>query len=198
MISKEGKIEKAAKAYEQFMDALGFDWKNDPNARDTPQRVAKAWVNEIVSGLYTDFPKITAFDNEDHYSGMVFQGNIAVHSLCSHHHLPFFGHAYVAYIPDTDGKIIGLSKINRVVEYFARRPQVQENLTMQIHDYIDKVCVKNWGVAVHISAEHMCVKLRGVKHGSTMKTTKLSGVFMDMAKPCHSEFYEFIANLQRS
>jgi len=194
---KQQIIKKAAKAYAKFMDALGFDWQNDPNAAETPMRVAKAWVNDIASGCFNEAPKITAFENIDHYDGMVFQGNIKVHSLCAHHHIPFFGYAYVAYIPDKQGKVIGLSKINRIVNYYSRRPQVQENLTMQIHDHISKICEGNLGVAVYISAEHMCVKLRGVKHDSTMKTSKLSGVFINDNVSCRYEFYNFIADLQR-
>ena len=140
---KEYIINNAAIAYEGYMDALGFDWRNDPNSSNTPLRVAKAFVNDLAEGCYTEPPKITAFDNIDKYDGIVFQGNITVHSFCSHHHLPFIGVAHVAYIPGRDGKVIGLSKLNRIVEWFARRPQVQENLTMQIHTHIDKVCDEN-------------------------------------------------------
>ena len=95
---KENIITNAAKAYEGYMDALGFDWRNDPNSSNTPKRVAKAFVNDLAEGCYTEPPKITAFDNIDKYDGIVFQGNIKVHSFCSHHHLPFIGVAHVAYI----------------------------------------------------------------------------------------------------
>ena len=142
---KEAIIEKAAAAYEKYMDALGFDWRNDPNSADTPRRVAKAFVNDLAEGCYSLPPKITAFDNVDKYDGLVFQGNIKVNSFCSHHHLPFIGQAHVSYIPGKDGKVIGLSKINRIVEWFSRRPQVQENLTMQIHNYMNEVCKDNKG-----------------------------------------------------
>ena len=91
--------------------------------------------------------KITAFDNVDSYDGMVFEGNIQVHSMCSHHHLPFFGVAHVAYLAKPEGKIIGLSKLNRTVEFYSRRPQVQENLTMQIHEHLDKVLEVHGGIA---------------------------------------------------
>ena len=126
-------IKTATSAYEKFLDALGFDWRNDPNSVDTPHRVAKSYVNDLITGCYDKAPKITAFDNTDQYRGIIFQGNITVNSLCSHHHLPFVGFAHVAYIPTKTGKIIGLSKMNRIVEHYARRPQVQENLTEQIH-----------------------------------------------------------------
>jgi len=187
-------IEEAAKHYGAYMTALGMDWKNDPNSSDTPMRVSKAFVNDLAQGCYDQPPKITAFDNLDKYDGVVFQGNIDVKSFCSHHHLPFIGYAHVAYIPSTSGKVIGLSKLNRIVEYFARRPQVQENLTMQIHEYINEVCEGNKGVAVMVSANHMCACVRGVRHNSTMMTSKMSGAFMDDSA-ARNEFYRFVDKL---
>ena len=187
-------IEEAAEHYGRYMDALRIDWRNDPNSEDTPMRVAKAFVNDLAEGCYNQEPKITAFDNIDNYDGMVFQGNIKVNSFCSHHHLPFVGSAHVAYIPGEDGKIIGLSKLNRIVEFYSRRPQVQENLTMQIHKHIDKVCEKNNGVAVMVSANHLCACVRGVRHDATMKTTKLSQAF-ETSDP-RQEFYTFIRDLK--
>ena len=189
-------IEDAAEHYGKYMDALKIDWRNDPNSLDTPMRVAKTFVNDLAEGCYSQGPKITAFDNVNGYDGMVFQGNITIHSFCSHHHLPFVGVANVAYIPSEDGKIIGLSKLNRIVEFYARRPQVQENLTMQIHSHIDRVCEDNIGVAVMIQADHMCACVRGVKHDSTMKTSKLSGEFMRDESKSRSEFYSFIRDLK--
>jgi GTP cyclohydrolase I len=182
---------EATNAYAKFMDSLKIDWRNDPNSADTPKRVAKSFINDLIQGCYTNPPNITAFDNIDEYDGMVFQGNIDVKSICSHHHLSFIGKAHVAYIPHKKGKIIGLSKLNRVVEWFARRPQVQENLTMQIHDYLNDVIEGNSGVAVVIEANHLCACVRGVKHNSTMKTSKLSGAFQDISS-ARSEFYNFI------
>tara|TARA_Y100001938_G_C8094030_1_gene436954 strand:+ start:1232 stop:1864 length:633 start_codon:yes stop_codon:yes gene_type:complete len=193
---KQEMILDAAEHYGRYMDALKIDWRNDPNSSDTPMRVAKAFVNDLAEGCYNQGPKITAFDNLDEYDGMVFQGNIKVNSFCSHHHLPFIGVAHTAYIPSKDGKIIGLSKLNRIVEFYSRRPQVQENLTMQIHDHINKVCEKNEGVAVMIEANHMCACVRGVKHDATMKTSKLSGAFMDSKELARSEFYEFVRGLK--
>jgi len=191
---KKAMIEHAAKHYGEYMTALGIDWKNDPNSSDTPMRVAKAFVNDLAQGCYTAPPKITAFDNLDKYDGIVFQGNIDVKSFCSHHHLPFIGYAHVAYIPSEDGKVIGLSKLNRIVEYFARRPQVQENLTMQIHDYINEVCEGNKGVAVMVGANHMCACVRGVRHDSTMMTSKMSGAFLN-DHAARNEFYRFVDKL---
>ena len=193
---KQTMIEEASVHYGKYMTALGFDWENDPNSSDTPRRVAKSFVNDLAEGVYSEGPKITAFDNVDKYDGMVFQGNIKLHSFCSHHHLPFIGVANVAYIPSIDGKVIGLSKLNRIVEFYARRPQVQENLTMQIYKHIDRVCEKNEGVAVMLEANHMCACVRGVKHDATMKTSKLSGAFMDSKELARSEFYEFIRGLK--
>lgn len=192
---KQNMIKEAAKHYGAYMTALGIDWENDPNSSDTPTRVAKAFVNDLAQGCYMDAPKITAFDNLDKYDGVVFQGNIDVKSFCSHHHLPFIGKAHVAYIPSSDGKVIGLSKLNRIVEYFSRRPQVQENLTTQIHDYINSVCVNNKGVAVMIEAGHMCACVRGVRHDSTMMTSKMSQAFMNDAAT-RNEFYRFVDKLK--
>ena len=195
---KQQIIENAAKAYEQYMDALGFDWRSDPNSADTPRRVAKAFVNDLAQGCYDQPPKITAFDNVDKYDGLVFQGNIKVNSFCSHHHLPFIGSAHVSYIPGRDGKVVGLSKLNRIVEWFARRPQVQENLTMQIHKHIDKVCEGNKGVAVMVEANHLCACVRGVRHDSTMKTARMSGAFLDKDDiNTRQEFYDFVRDLKK-
>lgn len=193
---KNEMIKDAAKAYERYMDALRIDWRNDPNSNDTPMRVAKAFVNDLAEGCYKNAPKITAFDNVNGYEGIVFQGNIDVKSFCSHHHLPFVGYAHVAYIPDKDGKVIGLSKLNRIVEHFARRPQVQENLTMQIHDFINEVCEGNKGVSVMVSAGHMCACVRGVRHDSTMKTSHMSGAFKNDAAT-RNEFYRFVDDLRK-
>ena len=193
---KQEMINEAAEHYGKYMDALKIDWRNDPNSSDTPNRVAKAFVNDLAEGCYNQSPKITAFDNLDEYDGMVFQGGIKVNSFCSHHHLPFIGVANVAYIPSKEGKIIGLSKLNRIVEFYSRRPQVQENLTMQIHKHIDMVCEKNNGVAVMIEANHLCACVRGVRHDATMKTSKLSGAFMDSTELARSEFYEFVRGLK--
>ena len=186
-------IEDAAAAYEKYLDALRIDWRNDPNSSNTPNRVAKAFVNDLAAGCYNDLPNVTAFPS-DGYDGMVFQGGIPVKSFCSHHHLPFSGRAHVAYIPSKDGKVIGLSKLNRIVEHYGRRPQIQEGLTMQIHKAIDEICEGNKGVAVMISATHTCACLRGIKHdGCEMKTSRLSEDFLgDIAT--RNEFYQFVSD----
>ena len=189
---RASKIERATEAYEAFMDEILPGWQNDPNSKDTPHRVAKMYVNELYSGLYGKEPKITSFDNVDGYDGMVFQGVIEVKSQCSHHHMPFFGKAYVSYIPGSKGSIIGLSKLNRIVEFLSRRPQVQENLTMQIVDYVKKVVGDCLGVAVMIEANHTCVSHRGIRQGSTMITAKMSGTFLDNTDKSRDEFYQFV------
>jgi GTP cyclohydrolase IA len=186
-------IEDASKAYEKYLDALRIDWRNDPNSDNTPARVAKAFVNDLAAGCYNDPPKVTAFPS-DGYDGMVFQGGIPVKSFCSHHHLPFSGRAHVAYIPSPSGKVIGLSKLNRIVEHYARRPQIQEGLTIQIHKAIDEICEGNKGVAVMISATHTCACLRGVKHdGCEMKTSRLSFDFLEDVAT-RNEFYQFVSD----
>lgn len=184
-------IKRAAKAYEKYLDALGFDWRNDPNSSNTPMRVAKAFVNDIASGCYNEPPSVTAFPT-DGYDGVIAQCNIPVKSLCSHHHLAFTGVAHVAYIPSLDGKVIGLSKLNRIVEFYARRPQIQESMTRQIAEAINAVCEKNRGVAVVVKAQHTCACHRGVKHeGCYMITSKLTGDFMEDEKT-RTELYKFI------
>lgn len=189
-------ISDAAIHYANFLKSLRFEnYLSDPNMADTPRRVAKAFVEDLYQGCYNDPPKITAFDNVDKYNGIVFQGNIDVKSTCSHHALPFIGYAHVAYIPSESGKVIGLSKLNRIVEYFARRPQVQENLTMQIANFIDETCIGNKGVAVMVSANHMCACVRGVRHDSTMMTSKMTGAFLN-DPAARNEFYRFVDNLK--
>lgn len=185
-------IKRAAKAYEKYMDALGFDWRNDPNSDNTPMRVAKAFVNDIAAGCYSEPPAITAFPNTG-YDGIVAQCNIPIASLCGHHHQNITGVVHVAYIPSPDGKVIGLSKLNRIVEFYARRPTIQEGLVFDIHTAINVACEGNLGVAVLIKASHSCVSCRGVKAlGCSMITSKLSGDFLEDEKT-RTEFYNFIA-----
>ena len=112
---KESIINNAAAAYEKYMDALGFDWRNDPNSSNTPKRVAKAFVNDLAEGCYTEPPKITAFDNIDKYDGIVFQGNITVHSFCSHHHLPFMQiHTHIDKVCDENNGVAVLVEANHM------------------------------------------------------------------------------------
>ena len=188
---KQEIIENAAKAYADFLNALGCDYANDPNSSDTPFRVAKAYVNDLWAGRYNPLDKITAFPS-DGYDGIVQESNIPVQSMCSHHHQTIGGKVSIAYIASESGKVVGLSKLNRIVEQFGRRGAIQEQLTVAIHNAVDKICEGNLGVAVCISATHNCVSCRGVKHqGASMQTAKLSGAFLneDSAK---AEFYKNI------
>lgn len=188
---KDKMIQEAADAFGKFLDALKCDWRNDPNSSDTPRRVAKAYVNDLWAGRYNGTPDITAFPS-DGYDGMVFEGGIPLTSMCSHHHQTIMGRVHVAYIPGADSKVIGLSKLNRLVEHFGRRGAIQEQLTVAIHNAIDTIINDNKGVAVMIEATHNCVQCRGVKHGgASMKTSKLTGAFKEN-DATRAEFYEFV------
>ena len=188
---KEIIIEQAAYHYGEFLSALGVDWKNDPNSSNTPKRVAKAYVNDLWAGRYNPMSGITAFPS-DGYDGIVFEGGIPLTSMCSHHHQTIMGNVHVAYIPGENSNVIGLSKLNRVVEHFGRRGAIQEQLTVAIHHAINELITDNKGVAVMIEATHNCVQCRGVKHGgASMKTAKLSGAFLDDGN-ARSEFYQFV------
>jgi GTP cyclohydrolase I len=188
---KESMIGLAAEKYGEFLTALGCDWQNDPNSSDTPRRVAKAYVKDLWRGRYDAMTDITAFPS-DGYDGIVQESNIPVTSMCSHHHQTIGGRVSIAYVPSKDGKVVGLSKLNRIVEHFGRRGAIQEQLTVAIHNAIDKICEGNLGVAVMVDATHNCVSCRGVKHqGASMQTAKLSGCFLN-EDSARSEFYKNI------
>ena len=182
-------IEHAAFYYGKFLQAVGFDHEADRQTVDTPRRVAKAWLKDLIIGSVTDEPNITVFPNDEGYDGLVIQSGIPITSMCAHHNLAFTGYATVAYVPSEN--VIGLSKLNRIVEWFARRPQMQESLTQQIHDYIaDKM--KCGSVAVSIACKHTCCSHRGIKHPSVMTTNKFSGVFMEKDNLIREEFLSAI------
>jgi GTP cyclohydrolase I len=188
---KQQIIDNAAYHYGLFLTALGVSWESDPNSSNTPNRVAKAYVNDLWKGRYEPMSDITSFPS-DGYDGIVFEGGIPLTSMCSHHHQTISGKVHVAYIPAENGNVVGLSKINRVVEHFGRRGAIQEQLTVAIQHAIDKLIENNKGVAVMIEATHNCVSCRGVKHiGASMKTAKLSGAFLDDGN-ARSEFYQFV------
>lgn len=188
---KQAIIDDAAFYYGEFLRALGVAWEQDPNSADTPRRVAKAYVNDLWRGRYEPMSGITAFPS-DGYDGIVFEGGIPLTSMCSHHHQTISGIVNVAYIPGDNSNVIGLSKLNRVVEHFGRRGAIQEQLTVAIHHAIDELIERNKGVAVMIEATHNCVQCRGVKHGgASMKTAKLSGAFLEDGN-ARSEFYQFV------
>ena len=185
-------IKKAATAYGKFLDALQCDWRNDPNSMETPTRVAKAYVNDLWKGRYNELSDVTSFPS-DGYQGIVLEKDIPVVSQCSHHHQTILGKCHIAYIPGEDGRVIGLSKLNRIVEHFSRRGAIQEQLTMAIHNALCKVVKKNIGVMVIMQATHNCVSCRGVKHmGASMITSEVSGVFADHDKTAKQEVMHMI------
>jgi GTP cyclohydrolase I len=187
----EKMIIEASEHYGKFLKSMGFDHTADPQTIDTPRRVAKAWLKDLVIGSISEEPSMTVFPNEENYSGVVIQTGIPVVSLCAHHNLPFTGYASVAYVPGE--KIVGLSKLNRVVDWFARRPQMQESLTQQIHSFLSNK-LECTSVAVSISSKHMCCSNRGIKHPtSTMTTNKFSGVFMEPNNMIREEFLHAIS-----
>jgi GTP cyclohydrolase IA len=176
-LSDEEKIEKITKSFREIMETLGLDLSND-SLQDSPRRVAKMYVKEYFPGLEAkNFPKITVIENEMLYDQMVVVRDINVMSVCEHHFVTIHGIAHVAYIPSHG--VVGLSKINRIVDYFSRRPQVQERLTKQIADCLAFI-LKTEDVAVYIKAKHYCVISRGIKDtNSETITTDLRGAFKD-------------------
>ncbi len=183
-------ISKAERAYGKFLEALKCDWKNDPNSSETPRRVAKAYVNDLWAGRYTAMSPITSFPS-DGYDGIVIERNIPLTSMCSHHHQTIGGVVHVGYIAGEDGQVIGLSKLNRIVELFGRRGAIQEQLTSAIHNAVSKITEGNKGVIVTIVGTHNCVSCRGVKHqGAAMVTTKASGVFKENKNLARKEFFD--------
>jgi GTP cyclohydrolase I len=187
---KDKMIKEATKAFGQFLDALKCDWRNDPNSMETPRRVAKAYVNDLWKGRYNNFTEITSFPS-DEYDGIIIERNIQLISMCSHHHQTIRGVVHIGYVAGNEGRVIGLSKLNRIVEHFGRRGAIQEQLTAAIHQAVDKVCEHNKGVIVTIVATHNCVSCRGINHqGAAMVTTKASGVFMDNNNLVRKEFFD--------
>ncbi len=174
-LDRKDKIDRIEEHFTAIMQYLGLDLTDD-SLVDTPKRVAKMYVNEIFWGLdYDAFPKCTTVDNKMKYDEMVVERNINVQSNCEHHFVVIDGLATVGYIPKQ--KVLGLSKINRIVEYFAKRPQIQERLTEQVY-YALQYILDTDNIGVVIDAKHYCVKSRGVEDvGSSTVTSKLGGVF---------------------
>jgi GTP cyclohydrolase IA len=183
-------VDKAEKAYGEFLTALGCDWPNDPNSMETPRRVAKAYVFDLWAGRYNAMSEITSFPS-DGYDGIVIERNIPINSMCSHHHQTIGGVVHIGYIAGEKGQVIGLSKLNRIVELFGRRGAIQEQLTSAIHNAVSKITEGNLGVIVTIVGTHNCVSCRGVKHqGAAMVTTKASGAFRDDTNNARKEFFD--------
>ncbi|MBO6879674.1 MULTISPECIES: GTP cyclohydrolase I FolE [Winogradskyella] len=174
-MSNDEKKQRISILFSEIMDVLGLDLKDD-SLQGTPDRVAKMYVEEIFSGLDpNNKPKVALFDNKYQYNQMLVEKNITFYSNCEHHFVPIIGKAHIAY--KSSGKVIGLSKLNRIVQYYAKRPQVQERLTQQIANEL-KTVLETDDVAVIIDAKHLCVSSRGVKDDtSTTVTTYYGGIF---------------------
>ncbi|MFM7566571.1 MAG: GTP cyclohydrolase I FolE [Flavobacteriales bacterium] len=188
VLSDEEKVQKIAEHFGQIMDILGLD-RSDDSLMGTPHRVAKMYVKEIFSGLNpANFPDMKLFENKYKYQQMLVEKNILFYSNCEHHFVPIIGKAHVAYI--SSGKVIGLSKINRLVQHFAKRPQVQERLTVQIAEAL-RTALETEDVAVVIDATHLCVSSRGVKDvNSSTVTSHFTGQFLEEGK--RTEFLKYI------
>lgn len=171
----ELKMELIEKHFRHIMEIMGLDLTDD-SLKGTPKRVAKMYIKEVFSGLDPkNKPAIALFDNKYKYNQMLVEKDISVFSNCEHHFVPIYGKAHVAYI--SSGKVIGLSKLNRIVEYYSKRPQVQERLTVQIANEL-KQALQTEDVAVVIDAQHMCVQSRGIRDsGSSTVTAYYGGKF---------------------
>lgn len=189
LLSDEQKMLLIEDKFREIMNVLGLDLRDD-SLNGTPHRVTKMFVKEIFSGLNPENkPKISVFENKFKYGEMLVEKNINIISTCEHHFLPIVGKAHVAYV--SSGQVIGLSKINRVVDYFARRPQVQERLTVQIANELKRI-LKTEDVAVVIEAKHLCVSSRGIKdESSSTLTAEYGGVFKEMRRK--DEFLKYLA-----
>ncbi|MCB0729802.1 MAG: GTP cyclohydrolase I FolE [Ignavibacteriae bacterium] len=176
-LDDELKIELIQNKFKDIMEILGLDLE-DESLKDTPKRVAKMYVNEIFQGLKPENkPTPTLFENKFNFKEMLLEKNITIYSYCEHHFVPIIGKAHIAYIPNKH--VIGLSKLNRIAQYFAKRPQVQERLTIQIADELKKV-LQTEDVAVIIEADHLCVASRGVQDvNSSTVTSSYSGKFQN-------------------
>lgn len=178
-LSNEEKKKRIQNNVREIMETLGLDMTND-SLIGTPRRIAKMYVEEIFSGLDPENrPKASVFDNSYKYGEMLVEKNITLYSTCEHHFLPIIGRAHVAYI--SNGKVIGLSKMNRIVDYYANRPQVQERLTMQIVEELQHA-LGTEDVACVIDAKHLCVNSRGIQHiDSSTVTSEFGGKFKNSA-----------------
>jgi len=188
------KIEKeVAEAFQGVLKALVINTTDDHNSQDTARRVAKMFVHEIFRGRYYPPPEVTAFPNAKEYDQIYMSGPMSINSTCAHHFQPITGQAYVGVFPGK--KVIGLSKFNRMVDWIASRPQIQEEMTEQIADMIEEETEAK-GVAVVIKAEHFCMTARGVKeHESEMMTSVVRGCFR-YEPPIKAEFFSLLSNMK--
>jgi GTP cyclohydrolase I len=175
MLERKAKLETIARHFRAIMEALGLDL-DDPNLAETDRRVARSYL-EMFAGLEEGSePAITTFPNDEQYNEMVAVKDITFYSMCAHHFLPFFGRAHLGYIPN--GRIIGLSKLARIVEFYARRPQLQERMTEQIVTYLEHHLTPQGSIVV-VEANHLCMEMRGVrKPGAITTTSAIRGAFL--------------------
>lgn len=180
-------IEKLTSHFKEILKDMKYDL-DDQQIKETPKRIAKMWINELFKGNYEKAPDLTVFENTEKINDIVFLGPISVKSTCSHHFIPFIGNCFIAYIPNE--KIVGISKLARIVKWFMRRPQIQEELVKQIANYIEEK-LNPKGVAVYIEAQHLCMTVRGVEeYNSKMKSSAIRGAFNEDA--CRKEFFDMI------
>jgi GTP cyclohydrolase IA len=186
--TEDPRVEALASHVREMIKILGLDPVADPNLVDTDRRVAKMYL-DIFSGLDEgNKPSLTTFPNEEHYTSMVMEKEIPFYSMCAHHFVPFYGHGHIAYIPNE--KIVGLSKLPRLLEFYARRPQLQERMTEQVAKVLEQE-LRPQGVMVVIEARHLCVEMRGVKKpGAVTVTSAIRGIFLD--KAVREEFLDLL------
>ena len=186
--SDEQKMKSIENHFHSIMEEMGLDMTDD-SLKGTPHRVAKMFIQEIFSGLNPqNKPKISVFENSYHYDKMLVEANISFNSTCEHHFLPIIGKAHIGYV--SSGKVIGLSKLNRIVDYFSRRPQVQERLIMQIFNEL-KTVLETDNVIVVMEAKHLCVSSRGIKDESSFTSTiQYGGIFNE--KENRNDFFNLV------
>ncbi|HRD55800.1 MAG TPA: GTP cyclohydrolase I FolE [Parachlamydiaceae bacterium] len=191
-LSDDEKIELISYHFQKILETLGLNLEDD-SLQKTPARYAKMLVKELFLGLeQKNFPSITTQENKFHYNEMLIESNISIKSVCEHHFIPILGHCHIAYFPDS--KIIGLSKLNRVANYFASRPQVQERMTKQIKESLSQILGTDH-VAVVIDALHLCVRMRGIQDKDSLtRTSDFGGKFLDPA--VKQEFLSAIPKLK--
>lgn len=195
---RDNMIAAATSKLEELFDVLSIDHRNDHNTVGTPKRVAKMFVEELFRGRYASAPQITEFENALGYDELIVTGPIDVRSMCAHHLMPIVGHAFIGILPSKEGRIIGLSKFDRIVSHFASRPQIQEELVKQIGEYIETM-TRPAGLAVRISAVHMCKTHRGVRASrkSRMTSTVYFGT-MQSDLPLKQRFQLECSDLERN
>jgi len=186
-VDEDRRVREIASHVGRIIEILGLD-RRDPNLVGTPERVAKMYL-ELFGGLAEGAqPTVTFFPNDEHYTSMVMEKDIPFYSLCAHHFVPFYGHAHIAYVPND--KIVGLSKLPRILEFYARRPQLQERLTEQVATFLAEK-LDPQGVMVVIEARHLCVEMRGIKKSGAMTVTSaIRGIFHN--KPVREEFLDLL------